>query len=259
MMLKSKYIIAGIALILSASACKSTKQLTAPIPEAEVSSVMLKSEVFEQTNEHNLAYDNLSANFSIQLKLDDNSNSANGQLRILRDSLIWVSVNKLSIEFARVLITKDSVFILNRLDKTVLKRNIRFLNDYTGGLADFSSIQKILLGDNFIKYEKERFNIENDGKYFTIRQVPDPPIQALSMLIAIEIFKLKEIQIIDFQSRNLKIKYDNFTNIDGQMIPFEVNVESDNPEKVSIKINFNKLTFNQTQSFPFNTDGFKQK
>jgi hypothetical protein len=52
---------------------------------------------------------------------DGKNYDVNATMRMYKDSAIWLSANAvLGIEAMRVLITKDSVKLLNKLDKTIL-------------------------------------------------------------------------------------------------------------------------------------------
>lgn len=50
--------------------------------------------------------------------------SANANIIWIRDSVLWLNVKKLGIEAARALVTKDSVYLINRLDKTYAIRGL---------------------------------------------------------------------------------------------------------------------------------------
>lgn len=69
----------------------------------------------------------LSARAEIFAEGEGQSVAANANIIWIRDSVLWVNVKKLGIEAARALITKDSVYLINRLDKTYSVRGLESL------------------------------------------------------------------------------------------------------------------------------------
>jgi hypothetical protein len=69
-------------------------------------------------------------------------------LRHQLDSIIWVDVSAamLGIKVARVMITPDSVFFYNKLEKTYLKSTVSDLQKLLGGPVSFDDLQAMLTG-----------------------------------------------------------------------------------------------------------------
>ncbi len=94
--------IAFLALFLVTTSCASRKKTIAP----------QQLQPFEW----------LTANMTIQAEVNGQSyNDLSGQLRMRKDSLIWVSVTAtMGVEVLRAKVSNDSVWLLNRLEKTYL-------------------------------------------------------------------------------------------------------------------------------------------
>ncbi|MFQ3576517.1 MAG: DUF4292 domain-containing protein [Cytophagales bacterium] len=84
-----------------------------------------------------------------KLSYQDGSNSVNAHfnLRIRKDSVIWVSVSQFGIEGARFLITKDSIFGINRLNKEFYRYSISYFKEQFDVDIDFKTFQNILVGN----------------------------------------------------------------------------------------------------------------
>ena len=74
--------------------------------------------------------------FSAKIKVDYQNSKGNqpnitAYVRILKDSLIWISgyATVFNIEAFRVLINKDSVFVLDKINKEVQYRSIDYLQE----------------------------------------------------------------------------------------------------------------------------------
>ena len=93
--------IAFLVLLLAATSCASRKKTVAPTPP----------QTFEW----------LTANLDIGAEVNGTSQDLKGQLRMRKDSLIWVSVTAtMGVEVLRAKVSNDSVWLLNRLEKTYL-------------------------------------------------------------------------------------------------------------------------------------------
>ena len=73
--------------------------------------------------------------------------SFTGNLRMRRDSTIWLSVSAfMGMESLRTLITQDSVVLLNRMNQTYLSEPISAVSE-TYHVASLQEVQALLLGD----------------------------------------------------------------------------------------------------------------
>ena len=83
-------------------------------------------------------------------------------VRIIKDSAIWISLTAsiLNIEVYRVLITKDSVILLNKQEKEVQYRSLDYLQEVTEIPFDYKTLQDLLIGNpvfidsNIVYYKK---------------------------------------------------------------------------------------------------------
>ncbi|HEY4334418.1 MAG TPA: DUF4292 domain-containing protein [Puia sp.] len=79
---------------------------------------------------------------------DGKDNEFNAVVRIKKDSMIWVSINALlGFEAFRLLITRDSVKILDKLHKIARLRSVTYLQDQIHLPVDFKILQDLLIGN----------------------------------------------------------------------------------------------------------------
>ena len=93
-----------------------------------------------------------------------------------KDSLIWLSVNwALGIEALRVLIDKDSVRILYKMDKEYQVRSLEYLTEVAALPLDLHALQEIIIGNpvfldstNLVSYSRRDNNISllSEGQFF---------------------------------------------------------------------------------------------
>jgi hypothetical protein len=87
----------------------------------------------------------LTARAQVFAEGEGQSISANANIIWIRDSVLWINVRKLGIEAARALVTKDSVYLINRLDKTYSIKGLESLQRQYNLPAGFGLLQQAVL------------------------------------------------------------------------------------------------------------------
>ena len=119
-----------MALLLVATSCASRKKTTAPTPPQ--------------------SFEWLTANMSIQAEGNGQSfNDLNGQLRMRHDSLVWLSVTAtMGVEVLRAKVSNDSIWFVNRMEKTYLAEPLDTLSTQLGMPLSLPLLQTLLLDNN---------------------------------------------------------------------------------------------------------------
>ena len=122
--------IAFLVLLLAASSCASRKKTIAPTPPQTFE--WMTSNLSIQAEGNGMAFDDLS-----------------GQLRIRKDSLVWLSITAtMGVEVLRAKVNNDSVWILNRLEKTYLAEPLDTVSAQLGLPLSLPLVQTLLLDNN---------------------------------------------------------------------------------------------------------------
>ena len=128
--MKSLSKIAFLVLLVCFTSCASRKKaVTPPQPQA---------------------FEWMTANLDIQaegngLSFDDLS----GQIRMRKDSLVWLSVTgPLGVEVLRAKVSNDSVWVVNRMEKTYLSEPMDTVASQLGMPLSLPLIQTLLLDNN---------------------------------------------------------------------------------------------------------------
>ena len=117
--------IAFLALFLVTTSCASRKKTVQP----------QQSQSFEW----------LTANMAIQAE----GNGMSGQLRMRKDSLVWLNVTAtMGVEVLRVKVSNDSVWIVNRIEKTYLAEPLDTISAQLGMSLSLPLVQTLLLDNN---------------------------------------------------------------------------------------------------------------
>lgn len=222
--------------------------------------------IFEQLKKNELKFRTLSGKFSAQAEINGDNNSFSGNIFIIKDSIIWVSIQKLGLEVARILLSTDSARFMNRINKTYFISDFNYVNQLFKTDFDFDIVQAILIGNDLSYYDNNKFRAtienmqyklstfnraklkkslkkENDNTRILIQDIWLDPFT----------FKINKILIKEVKNENRKFiaDYSNFQTIDNQLFPEEMNFQIIEEKKIKIKIEFSKISFNSTESMPF--------
>jgi hypothetical protein len=97
-----------------------------------------------QRNEANFhEYYKIQSEFTFQS--DNEDVSLNLQIRLVKNEKLWMSFKKAGITVAKVLITPDSLMLLDIIHKKFLNTDIKNIANFIGAELDFKSIQSMLL------------------------------------------------------------------------------------------------------------------
>ena len=122
--------IALLALLLAASSCASRKKTVAPMPPQAFEWMTANLDI--QAEGNGMSFDNLS-----------------GQLRMRNDSIVWLSVTAtMGVEVLRAKVSNDSVWVLNRMEKTYLAEPLDSLCAKLGMPLSLPLVQTLLLDNN---------------------------------------------------------------------------------------------------------------
>jgi hypothetical protein len=111
---------------------------------------------------------------------DGQDNEVNAVVKIRKDSVIWIEiygkVGPVTVKAFQILITPDSVKILDRLKKVVRLRSVTYLREQVHLPVDFKTVQDILIGNpifldttNILYYrtEPKGLSLFSVGRIFT--------------------------------------------------------------------------------------------
>lgn len=174
------------------------------------------------------------------------------QVRIQRDSLIWLSLTALfGIEGVRACITTDSVKVMNKQDKTYLVRPIAYLQELTALPLDLHSLQDLLVGNpvfldsTFQQYSKGGGLISLQGSNEWFRKLLT--IGEVDKLMSS--YKLDDLNVS--RPRTSYLTYGEYENKMGKWFSRRRTVQVSEKKNFLVRIQYKQYAFNETLSFPF--------
>jgi hypothetical protein len=189
--------------LLCAAGCRSTKSLrkviATPAPHRDTTVVKVQDSTLPARDLHAdsmavihtalsvLAHNHIEfRTFSGVMRVhyqgnNGQDNEFNAVIRIKKDSIIWIEVyakvvGTVPFKVLQVLMTPDSVKIVDRKDKFVLMRSVNYLQEQVHLPVDFGTLQDILIGNpvfldtaNVLYYRTETkgLSLFSVGRFFT--------------------------------------------------------------------------------------------
>jgi len=269
---RGRFIVLPLLLLLSFASCRNQKKITLnngkcilDFKNARTLTTNLKS--------NELRFTWLKARLSAEALIDSSSNSFTIALRMKKDSIIWMSISKLGIEGARVLITKDSVKFTNTIQNKYFKGDYAYISKLLNTELDFEMLQSLLVGNSVSFYdEDEKIKPGVDDCQYTLgtvrkfkrrrvergKELKEP---AQSIFLVPENFKIARILFYEFNpDRSFDAHFGEYVTVDSsQLFPQKMNYTIKAEKNVTIDLNFSKVTLNEEQSFPFKIpDNYEQ-
>ncbi len=246
--------------------CRSTRKIQTAITKKD--SVQVVDDSLRKSAEDSLAVirqglENISKNtinyttFSAKLNVDYSgtdakNNNMNVNLRMYKDSAIWISITALlGIEGLRAYITKDSVKILNKQDKIYMARSVAFLQEVTALPLDLRTLQDILIGNPVFFDSTSVISYSRSGNTISLLSVGDwfRNLLTINEMGRIENSKLDDVDVN--RSRTCNLHYSEYENKKGVFFSTNRRITVSEKSNLDIKIEVKSYDFNETLSFPF--------
>jgi hypothetical protein len=222
-----------------------------------------------QMKQNEFNFETFSAKAVITLRQDGKKLNFKSNIRIRRDSAIWISITPLfGIEMGRVLITKDTVKVINRLEKQFFVGDYEYLNQKFNVDLEYEVLQAILLGNSiaFELDEKIKFSVDKEDYYLgnlrkskakkadeKPRKIEKQKEEVVSLWINQESFKIDKFLLSDLTAdRFILGEYKNQMTIEDQQIPEYLHFEVQSALPAIVEIQYSRVSLNQALKFSFN-------
>jgi hypothetical protein len=262
-------IAAFILVLTSMLACHSTRQMqktepdintpgtttpVAPAEKVQPISSSVSENVFKNVFKNYIDYGTFNAKVRVKYESKEGADEATAVIRLKKDSAVWLSLRgALGIEGARVLITKDSVKVLNFLKKNVQNHSIDYLQKMMDFPLDLKTVQDIIIGnpvfvDTTATVEETSANnqivIQMIGKVFKNMLTLD------NTDLTIVHAKIEDATVSG--KRTCEIRFDNYEKSSDVFFSTVRKIWVADQSGLVIDLAFKQFAFNQPETFPFN-------
>jgi len=154
------------------------------------------------------------------------------------------------IEIARVLVTPDSLVVINRLHGLVLQQPFRYIHQYANREINFKMLQDILAGNainEFMVADAELTPV--NGSWLLKGEKNGLGFQILFNTL----LKASETNLNDVKTAQaLKVTYANYTEVNKALYPTAIQLQSfSGRKKINLDFDFTKIESNVDLDFSF--------
>jgi hypothetical protein len=253
-----------VIMIASLASCRSTKNIGTAIAKRDTVQTVQSSsprqdslafirQTVQAIGANRIAFNTFSSKINIDYRGGDGKNyDVNATMRMYKDSAIWLSANAvLGIEAIRVLITRDSVKLLNKLEKTYTARSVDYLQEITELPLSLSILQDLLIGNavyldsNIVSYSKSdnTITLVSTGQWFK---------NLLSVSSGDKLIERSKLDDADVsRSRTAELTYNDYEKKDKVPFATKRRITIAEKKKLDIRLEFKNYDFNEEVSFPF--------
>jgi len=247
--------------IIFLNACKTHKKTQVIQQERKDS---LSDNVISNFKSHEFLFGKLSAKMDVSTNIDGKKQSFTANIRMKKDSIIWVSVSPfLGIEMMRIIITQDSAKILNRLENTYFLTDNNYLKTLLKADVDFNMLQAVLTGNDFPHFENGVFDIKRKENTYCLetkkrsklRNIYNNSHLTINQVIYLdaETYKINKNNFNDIEEKyKFDAVYSDYKTIENQLFPYKVDCKITTGNKSSeISVEYSKINLTADFSYPF--------
>lgn len=240
---------------------KDTAATVVVKPETHVDSMSIVKQMVADLDKGLIDFNTFSAKVKVEYQDKDGGDQANAFIQMQKDSAIWISLTgPFNIEGVRLLVTRDSVKLMNKIKKTVQISSISYLKELTQTPFDFATLQDVIIGNpvfidgQLTSYRKKEnaLQVLIIGKLFKHLVTLDP---AQSKILH---SKLDDVDAN--RNRTCDITFAQYKNEGGVNFSTSRKISVAEHSKLDVSLDFKKYSFNEPVNFPFNIPkNFKRK
>jgi hypothetical protein len=207
--------------------------------------------------ENSYSYDWLAAKAKVKFESKDQNVSFTVNLRIKHDSIIWLKVQKISVEGMRVRMSPDRIEVLNRQDNQYIVETFASVQSKMPIPFGFREIENLLAGNPFMQ-EGLEFEVSNDSAYYLLDATLNNDKNTASGNGNIRLWLDENHRLVKLYAKidqsTIDANFSDFQLINEKCyIAFEKDIVLNSPEsgEIRFKINFNKIDLNEEQDLKF--------
>lgn len=252
-----------LLVFIGLASCRSTRKITTVIAKkdsavvvvnpAESDSAKSVRATFDSIQHNRIKFNTFSSKVKVAYRDDKNRNlDFNAFLRMKKDSAIWVSIiAALNIEAYRVIITPDSVTIMDKINRTIQRKPLSYLQAITQVPFDFSTLEDLIIG-NPVYLDKVVVAYADQGEKISLSTVGNAFKHYLTVGksdLQLLFSKLDDVDLT--RSRTASLAYAAYMPVGIWMFASNRNISLSEKNKLDILLDFKQVDFDKELSFPF--------
>ena len=242
------FIVVSLSAVLLLIGCRATK-----IPVKKSVAYVDSNELSKRVYSKAIEYDGvIIRGVKVTVNNDQGSNKLKLNIKIKKDSAIFVSIaNILGVEITRALLTKDTIKLIDRINKNYLEGSYQHISKMYNLPFDIFILEKVIINPNYLfkNIELNDNNIlyeENLYRTFSISENKE-----ISYLISAADYTIYENSYKFIKSNTkVNIKYLDYINTGEGYYPKKAEIfYTDFKKKTNLIIDYNNVEFVKLDNF----------
>jgi len=220
--------------------------------------------------ENEFTYNWINAKAKVETLIDSKEEGFDIKLKIRKDSAIWIQIEVVGglVNVAKLLITRDSVKMVDYIHKQYFKGDFNFINDQLNADLDYDVVQAVLFGNSAEFHDDEdklkpvtdrtncHYMLSTERKR-RLRKIQQGDIELKKALQTLTLnpdnFKIIRNEFIDpATNRVFTADYKDFKLKDSVFAPYHVDIDIIAEKKANIKIEYVRIEKNIPQKLNLN-------
>ena len=238
-----------LLLSLSVLSCKGKKRGVTSSLKKRSAAYLLK-----KIDQSTVEADWLDAKAKLDFDSDDFSIGATAYIRMKKDSAIWIVGKKFGVEGVRALITKDSVYYLNRLESEYMAKDISFLQQQFNLPMDFYDLQNILLGNAILLPDAGQLESSKDSTHYLLSERDENGFDKSYVINGQDFYPEEMYFQQGINNRTARLEFGDHRSMEGtNKFSYFRALAFSSPEtgNISLDLKFSKVELNSPKSLSF--------
>ena len=242
--------LALLFLVLASAGC--SKKITSPVASHPTSNIIPN----DSLSIEGIEFEYLHGKGRMVFKDGNKENEVKANIRVRKDSVIWMNFTVIGVQGGRALITRDSITILNNVKNEYFVFDYKDLSQKFNFEINYDVIQSAMLGNLLLQRSPQDTVERKTGSYLLNQQ--SGTVDVLNYISATTM-KIQKVELRENNTHNsLVINYANFQPLDTKLFPYDgtISLFYKAPAgllNTTIIFEYNKVEVGDKQlRFPFN-------
>ncbi|MBK9730800.1 MAG: DUF4292 domain-containing protein [Chitinophagaceae bacterium] len=242
-----KFFFAAIACIIILAGCKTTSKVTTASKQSDVKNNASQA-MLDSLEKHAFRFEWFTGKAKVEILQGTDKTEFTANLRIRNDSAIWVSISPaLGLEVARVLLTKDSIRIIDRLNNDYDSKDYHFFKTFTSFPITYDVVQDLIEGTPLFINNRE-FNVDRTDSTYSLKWEQS---SQTNLILLDHKFLEKKQTVTDSTTASMNIIQQQYDIPYTSAFSLWRKIELIRPQQMQIVITFSKIKINEPVKLPF--------
>jgi len=255
-----------LLLIAILASCRSTKKIQTAITKKDSVStvkepphtskndtIQLINAALRKIDSNRIEFRTFSAKVNVDYSGSDGKKyDVNANIRMYKDSAIWIAVNALlGIDAMRLFVTRDSVKLLDKLNKTYTARGVDYLREVTSLPLNLYNLQDLIIG-NPVFLDSNIVSYSTNNSQIALLSLGDLFKNLITLNEADKTLIHSKLDDVDpARNRTADLTYSDYESKKGMPFSTKRRIVVAERNRLDIKLEFKQYDFNQEVNFPF--------